>query len=281
MSVQMPSAVSQVPLAKLLLWILYSARPLHLGEIAVIVSLLTMKMKSIEELKANLPTRIEYDIEGADGTFFRVTGNDVHPIYPATASAVRYLHPRSINDPDRVLFFKCLDYIDLLDDMAEADCKSGDDAEYAFLEYTVMNWPHHYTHASKREGMTERLVEVFRASKLEAWSLLYQKYADKLVGRTVRLDTMLKVAARFGLLDLAKYAIQSQYSASNVCEIDSIPLEIAAHHGHKDLVTLLLRNGAQLGIAVRLAAEGGYKDILEIIINDKPKNVHGDDFKFQ
>lgn len=77
---------------------------------------------------------------------------------------------------------------------------------------------------------------------------------------------MLKVAARFGLSDLANYTIRSLEAAPAVPEPQSHPLEIAVRYGHKDLVTLLLRNSTQFDSEFCLAAGCGRNDIFEVII---------------
>lgn len=73
----------------------------------------------------------------------------------------------SRGDPDRVLLLKCLDYLTLLADMVKPYSKPRADAEYALLEYAVMNWPYHYMRTSKRGDLIERVLETFQGRKLE------------------------------------------------------------------------------------------------------------------
>lgn len=286
-----------IPLLSLLQWILHSVRPLSLNEIAVIVALSSPGVLSMDHLKLNLPLSIAHDLQAVNGTLIKVTGLQVHFIHKTIGPVLANKWRLVGHDPDSIILSKCLDYLEtILGHIATATEESGTSpnldsmggAEFKLIGYAVTNWPQHYTRAGDRSQIKARVLELFsKEENVKAWCALYQKYSDLPSKKDTRtdvptpkfsaLDSSLKIASRFGLLDIAKDTIQQAKSAEGFEGAFREALDLAAGHGHEDVVALLLEEGAQSKEAMCLAADGGFMNILETLVKAKPDMINGED----
>ncbi|KAE9578386.1 Ankyrin-2 [Colletotrichum fructicola] len=112
---------------------------------------------------------------------------------------------------------------------------------------------------------------------IETWFKLYQRHTDFSTERYPKLDSGLKIACWFGLVDLAKETIQQTKATEGCDENLTQALDLAAGNGQKDTVDILLEAGALCGDAMCWAADGGFLNIIETLYEANKDTVKMND----
>ncbi|KAL7796630.1 ankyrin repeat-containing domain protein [Trichoderma ceciliae] len=256
----------------LLQWISHAVRPLTLGELAIVATLGVEQGVSLENVRHNMPNQIARDLHWVNGTLIRIADLQVVPIYQWMKSTPG----ESEDDSNFLIFSRCLDY--LKSTIGCHDPKiSFDKPEYDLLGYAVVEWPQHYMR-TRQDLKTSRVLELFNNSyTIEAWFRLYKIHTGFSANRYSELNSKLKIACWFGLLDLAESAIKQALNTANFEAELSESLDLAAENGHKDIITLLLSAGARSQNAMSLAASAGFLNIIETLREAQPENIHLED----
>lgn len=275
-----------IPLPYLLRWIHHSVRLLSVNELSVIVALDSRETLSIDDLKANTPLSIYRDLEGASGTLVTI---DTMQIYPIHQTMGNILDRQDVVDdgPDCTILLGCLKYLDIVMEHIGTTASGLTDVsgfcpmegvEFHLLGYAVLFWPEHYKRAKDKSRSKERLLHLLaKKENMEIWSRLYQKYAGVPTDEYSTLNTLLKIASRFGLADIAKEAIVQSRIRESFREDMSKALDLAAGYGHQDIVHLLLQGGAQSSEAMCLATDSGFMSTLEVLVRMRPDMINAKD----
>jgi ankyrin repeat protein len=150
--------------------------------------------------------------------------------------------------------------------------------EYDLLEYAVTSWPEHYKRARNKKMVKDRILGLFSKNhEVQAWSALYQKFSNMDTEKFETLDSLFNIGCRFGLLDIVKDVIGEVKASKTSKDALSEALDLAVGFGHEDIVFLLILEGAESNEAPSLAAEYGFLDILQQLINANPTMANMED----
>ena len=273
-----------VPLPYLLQWIYHSARVLSVNELSAVMVLASFETPSIKHLKTNTPMSIHRDLEAANDTLISVYAMQVYPIH----ESIEFISTID-GDPDYTILLGCLNYLETIIGHLEVTAKTGystnepnldslEGVEFNLLGYAVPFWPVHYRKAKDRRRSREHLLRFLgKEENREIWSHLYRKNVRIPKDEHTTLNTGLKIAAKFGLVDIVEEAIRHSKTTECFGEDISEALDLAAANGHRDIVRLLLDEGAQSSEAMHLATNRGSMSTLDELAHAKPEMVNAKD----
>ncbi|KAG5751786.1 hypothetical protein H9Q70_005580 [Fusarium xylarioides] len=265
---------SDICIRPLVQWILHAVRPPNIRQLSVVVALCSTENASMEELRLNLPSDLPKDIEELSNTLVGLFGTQVLPIYGVVG---RELFEREGLSSHLIIVSKCLDYLEAIFDNLTIGDFSADDETWVdtirgpvteLLVYAVKEWPQHYNLASTVCTTARDCVLDFLSKEkyLKLWFALYQRYTDFEVETYYELDSALKVACWFGLVDVAKKVIEQTKEDEDGATALRKALDLAAGNGQEDLVVLLLEAGASYEFGLCWASEGGFYDIVKTLL---------------
>jgi len=292
----------RIPLLPLLQWVWHSARPLTRRELAVVAGLITATDRGLttwEDLKLNTPQRIAQDIRPLKGVLLRVSGMIVRPIHSTLGAFLAEKWHQTGGDAEVAVFNQCLDYLELvlqnIPSLNEAEDDLASDAlavrdmgsrELSLLGFAVAYWHIHYRRVRDRpvcDGRSRVLRLLGSERNCGLLFQLHQAYIGKQSKRFPAFDTPLKIASRFGLVDIVKSvmpAIGSRHAGKRAL---GDALDLAAGYDHLEVVELLLQHGAPCHNALALAskngsgATGGSSKIVSKILEAHPEAINRKD----
>jgi ankyrin repeat protein len=276
-----------------LTWLVCAARPLRISEMAVAVALkdLDSKLdvahrghaaKAFKLLPKIIPWDIWGDLSRVVGPLVKIVDDEIHPIHQSLRQFLSRKYASSHQAIHRRILTKCLDYLEMasqgcpylkgqvdVDDSTWTSMSS--EMEYAFLSYAALYWPKHYERAKLESTDVDQIFE-FLEKNVQTWSRVY-RYLDakSSTPRFPLLDTPLKVACKFGISALVDKALQSTGIEDDCQEA----LDLAAQNGHLGVVEKLIAKDVQPSKStLELAADGGFTDILDHILQADPAIIN-------
>ncbi|KAK4450513.1 ankyrin repeat-containing domain protein [Podospora aff. communis PSN243] len=284
----------RTPLMPLLRWIAYSVRPLNLDELAVVPALSVSKELSWEILTLDTHLRIAGDIRPLKGNLVKPSGLQVLPIHSSLEPALAKLWAESGEDPEIVVFEQCLNYLELalqhLPDIANSNPtsptdlvsseKTDDRRALGLFGYAATHWPYHYRRVRDRlsQDSRNRVVEFVSAGTNS--SLLYklhELYAGKQSKRFPPFNTPLQLASRHGLVGIVRSLLQTLRNTPEFKDALGKALDLAAGYNHKDVVDVLLQEGAPCVNALCLASKNNFFDIVKTLVGKRPEAINNKD----
>jgi len=294
LTVQRCAADLRTPLTPLLQWVVYAVRPLSLNELAVVPALATSGDPTWDNLKLDVHLRIATDIRPLKGNLVRPSGLQVYPIHSTMEPALSKVWRDQGEDPEVTVFSQCLTYLELalehLPDVAEANPtsptnlipshKTEERRAFALLGYAATHWPYHYKLVRDRlsDELKKRVLEFISAGS--NGSLLYrlhELYAGQQSARFPAFDTPLKIACRFGLVDLLTSLLLGLKSTENFKTALGEALDLAAGYGHADVVDILLKEGASCNNALCLASKNNFFGIVQLLVDKRAGAINRKD----
>jgi ankyrin repeat protein len=261
-------------------WIVHALRPLKQCELAVALALEDKEIRSLESLTENISWDIMGDINQLIGPLIKFSDGRLYPIH----RTVRTQEDLS-EEPAKfhaVMLSTCLHYLSIMGKSRELSQTSGDysqvacssNAEFGLLHYAVLYWPEHYrqaelnsapgldvkatTHSRLTEDVFNFLID---ANLIQTWFNMYSILDQAAADQHVAFENLLNVASRFGLLGVVEKSLDLEYSSVSADDL-RVALNLAAQHGHTEIVKRLLARGAASDHALGLAAGGGYVDVM-------------------
>ena len=265
-----------------LTWIIHAVRPLKLSEVAVAVAL-DQNTISLESLRNNIPWDFAEDLNQVIGSLVRIVDDRCYPIYRTLRRVYSHLYA-SNQDAHFSILSKCLKHLEYVaQDNQQPLAQLSDDGwqtllsetEYSLLTYATLYWPQHYKRTFIESAAADRASEFIRSeSNFQTWSKIYESINLVQINGAQRLETPLRVACRFGLVELVKTILNTPYhpalSSEELCQA----LDLAAQGGNSGVVKILLDKGAVSVDALSLAAESGSVEIMnELIKGDTHLNA--------
>ncbi|KAG9506528.1 hypothetical protein J7337_000060 [Fusarium musae] len=265
---------SDICIRPLIQWILYAVRPLNIRQLSVVIALCSTENTSMKELRLNLPSDLSKDIGELSNTLVGLFGTQVLPIYGAVGCG---LFEREGLNSHFIIVSKCLDYLEaIFDDLTNGDFDADDETWVdtirgpvtELLLYAVKEWPQHYDLASAVcTTARDRVLDFLSKDEyLKLWFTLYKRYTDFEVDTYYELDSALKLACWFGLVDVAKKALEQTKEVEDGAVALRQALDLAAANGQDDLVAVLLEAGASYEFGLCWASEGGFYDTVKTLL---------------
>ncbi|EWC43892.1 hypothetical protein DRE_01244 [Drechslerella stenobrocha 248] len=278
-------------------WIAHAVRPLKERELAIALLLY------YPDMRWNRLSRLcSWDLSGDinkcfSGTTIKVR-NDIRLTHPSIRDHVIESHPIitlydglseehfevATESFHQDIVGRCLKYISLLREQTASHPKGPQSKEsglrrfptgraWGLLPYAVECWPAHYKLGFK--AGTKIPADILGYIKdrdfLLEWSdmLGWLNRGISELQPIFTLDSVPKVAARYGLETLMEYWLDSRGEESenqdNTKDLEEA-LAIAAQFGHKEIVGALQAKGISSGVAICAAAEYGNCGALEIML---------------
>jgi ankyrin repeat protein len=265
-------------------WIVHALRPLRPCELAVALALEDKEIRSLESLKENISCDIIGDIAQLIRPLIKFSDGRLHSIH-RTVQIQENLseEPAKFHE---VILSTCLNYLSIIGKSQELSQKGTDysqvacspDAKFGLLRYAVLYWPEHYrqtelncepglgpglgVEATTHSGPTGDVFNFLSdAGLIQTWSNMYSILDQATAGQHVAFENPLNVASRFGLLRVVEKSLDLENSVVSADDL-RVALNLAAQHGHTDIVKRLLGRGAASDRALGLAAAGGYVDVM-------------------
>jgi ankyrin len=256
-------------------WIVHAVRPLKTTELAVAIAL--EESGKADTWRDNIPWSIMDDLEECIGPLFQVVTSRVYPIhwtfreYLASGSSAHVM-PADVHYP---ILVQCLRYLASVGRRAHALMTQGSgpkrqfiprDQEYGLLTYTSIHWPEHFLRTDAKPAARDLVLQFLQdEANIKAWEWLYRRSKPPIFDTATSLDSSLKIVCNFGLLDLVNESISYARRKDDFEGELQDALEVAARHGHANIVARLLDEGARSPRALSLAAAGGFVDVLKLL----------------
>ncbi|KAJ3967390.1 ankyrin repeat-containing domain protein, partial [Lentinula raphanica] len=276
----------------LLLWLLHSSKPLNTSQVEIIFSidLSSSTIDSSNGIKIKLEDIVDTTL---------VTTNDKKIVQLAHASVKEFLlqnqdniHQSDLFDLNahlahNVIAQMCLIY---LQQQIYSETIWFESAEVqditTFGQYATRYWAEHSKYNEKAQMPNEETIKLTLdfvqedSKSFENWKKNYYPIpAEEL---TLKDCNILHIIAYLGLTEsagrlfsniLASHSNPQNHKTSHKGDALGSVIQAAAYGGHKDIVELLLDNGADIeaqggfhGTAIEAAAAKGHKDIVELLL---------------
>ncbi|KAJ3837041.1 ankyrin repeat-containing domain protein [Lentinula raphanica] len=296
----------------LLMWLLYALEPLHIREVATILSI-DMETSEID-FDAGIAGELN---EFIDETLITVNTDNI--VQFAHGSVKEFLLESNNNSQVREIFnfnaqlshsviaHMCLTYIlnqDQYSDIRPYVHFTGGNNIITFDQYAVQYWAEHYQYNEGTESPYQDEITILTQTFLQGdsknfigWQTKFYNTGNKwpIKGTIFEDCTPLHVVALFGCKEVTQKLLTGRIPGfpkfndiSSDINIVSNPLgpaiSVAAFRGYKDIVQILLRHngnadvnimGGYYGTAVQAAATGGHREIVEMLLE------HGADASIQ
>lgn len=268
-------------LVPILQWVVLAARPLTVDELAVAAG--------IKGSNSLTPAEVLKDRLASCGLLVKIEGDVVNLVHE---SAREFFHSDQIA-ADGISIFRMTRYsyrslvrtcLALIEGSYRSPGSIGAAAPHnTLLTYASIYWPDHFRHAfgavDAPAEFSRQFFEAESAVREDWWSFYWQREQSGGVPPTF---TLLHLAAYFGNLPWTKLLLEQHSSGGisfrrYISRKDSYgrtPLFWAATRGHRDIVELLLENGAQSNSRDRshltplhIAVTGQHKDVVALLLS--------------
>ncbi|KAH0541262.1 hypothetical protein FGG08_004267 [Glutinoglossum americanum] len=275
---------------KLLSWLLFAQRPLHLAELER--ALAVYADGESPEFTANQVLLDPENIRRACGGLVVVSGNGlVHFVHLSVKEFLQSVNARPIwmRNADfwanEMIAKTCLRYLmseDVDQDpkftsLSRRGCIPLYREDSTFLGYALQFWATHYRLAEVRSGILPALLQHFLQWSQKKWRASDQKHFKWIGDRTpiISMETPLHICSQLGFADLGKMYIQMGADIDCVSQSSGeTPLHIAAANGNLEVAKLLLDRGADVGTithsygetALHLAVAHGHFEMVGLLL---------------
>lgn len=290
-------------------WIACAARPMRPAELAVAVALSQIPgqarryrdrdSKYMYEIHDMIRRDILADLRDCMAPFIQVENNRVSFIHVTFRDFLLTNKPSLYysesgesendgndgNDEDYHILNLSLEYLRQIEQSPSRSINDSDsqyflpaDHEYALLAYATLHWPDHFLKTASREAAQEHVLQFLKDSKrVSSWAAWYEQLNPSLRRSPISINSPLQIVSRFGLsclVDVSITLLEEKIQLEEREDEKSKCLDLAAEHGHHDVVKTLLNMGIRSKDALGLAAEQGYADIVESILVVDPEGIN-------
>ncbi|KAI1167463.1 hypothetical protein F5B18DRAFT_441376 [Nemania serpens] len=273
-------------------WIACAARPMRPAELAVAVALSQIPgqarryrdrdSKYMYEIHDMIRRDILADLRDCMAPFIQVENNRVSFIHVTFRDFLLTNKPSLYysesgesendgndgNDEDYHILNLSLEYLRQIEQSPSRSINDSDsqyflpaDHEYALLAYATLHWPDHFLKTASREAAQEHVLQFLKDSKrVSSWAAWYEQLNPSLRRSPISINSPLQIVSRFGLsclVDVSITLLEEKIQLEEREDEKSKCLDLAAEHGHHDVVKTLLNMGIRSKDALGLAAEQG------------------------
>ncbi|KAJ3826337.1 ankyrin repeat-containing domain protein, partial [Lentinula raphanica] len=281
----------------LLVWLLYSFKPLHISQVAIILSI------DLERLEANPYAELLVNLDQIIDNNLVVVNDDIVQLAHASVKTflldnynnaqVKELFNISAQQAHKVIGQMCLVYLLKKDGYTNSRFSSKANNKPNFItfeQYAIQYWADHSQLNERAETPLKDTIGVTQtflhkdSRYFKNWKLEYYYIAKRSAkgGHIFKDCSPLHVAAFFGLKDTMRtLLINKQTNVTSISNKDidlrgeslGTAVQAAASGGFKDIIELLLNHGADVnieggyfGTALQVAAFCGHKDAVELLL---------------
>ncbi|KAJ3746946.1 ankyrin repeat-containing domain protein, partial [Lentinula raphanica] len=287
----------------LLMWLLYSLEPLHISQVATVLSI---DMKSlIIDFDAGIAGNLNKFI---DETLVTVNTDNILQITHGSVKEflleshnniqVREIFNFNAQLSHNVIAHMCLVYIlsqDKYSNIGPYIHFTGGKNMIKFDQYAVQYWAEH-SHYNENQPISygddvTKLIATFLqkdSKNFISWQTKFYNSSIKMPIRgTIFTDcTPLHIVAFFGLTSILSNNSRSSVILSDIDILSKTigtATQVAAAQGYKEIVAILLKHNADVniqggyhGTALQAAATGGHTEIVKLLLNhDADVNIQG------
>jgi ankyrin repeat protein len=186
-------------------------------------------------------------------------------------------------DTEKVISRVCLTYL-CFDTFASGPCKKSEEfsqwlESWPFLNYAATHWGSHLPAEMASDYLVMHFLEKKEHVETAGQVLLAPR---RTASRGYEIagtfgTTPVHLSAYFGLLDAAKELLLKGYPSDEEDSAGCTPLSYAAENGHREVVSLMLSNGARPDAAyatssnertpLSFAAENGHEDVTRLLLD--------------
>lgn len=259
---------------RILQWIVYSARPLTLEELATAITV-APKHTSLEDMQEDMDLdlrRLLHTIFGSllvigkDGTvnlvhqsakdFLTNTNSEQEPIQSLTVpSSSNDLHSRfglQSNDSNTALSIACMSYLCFNVFEIELSSRTYEEClelrkKHVFLHYVAMHWPYHVNCTGHFDRVNSDLSSMFQkiAHSEKKIDFAYRiRYIHSIGFRRTMPTNSLGIAAKLGIYPLVQELLNMGADINAQVDHNGSALQVAVESGHETIVQLLVDRGA-------------------------------------
>ena len=256
---------------KLLLWLTFSERPIHVEDLAIIAEF------DVEKQQFDVDAKLHYPDDALKICSSLVTKMEDETVQFAHASIKEYFQSDKRNiglfvtvDPCFGHYFvgqSSLAYI-LQRKQAIPECNSPASTRFlkSLLRYAAHFWPKHILTSNQESAVMNQIINLFESESLTYWVTAFN-YQNDYDSVSMIYPNYLQIAALHGLIETAKWLMLQPVNSVECMEA----LSAAAYNGHINMVILLFEKGnieVESGLycqALERAARSGENQVVALL----------------
>ena len=261
-------------------WIMHAFRPLTLDELSLAVAI-RHTTTSYSEIENDVPRDIAGDLKQVFGGMLSFSHEEIRFIHPSVKDylLIHLESPnqnRLLLDLTHFdLARHCLAYLSFVDFEDKMPSKlvtiSSRDypppGKFDLLNYATKYWPEHYQRAEGKESLDEVVLECFRNAKhLERWNGC-RPHGWPRRDRPSPPVSPLQIAAELGLGNIVTTLLSRDGGDSTTQNDKENALDLAVVNNHPEIAVQLLNDGTTSSRALNLAARHGHSELVEYLMH--------------
>ncbi|KAJ3754924.1 ankyrin repeat-containing domain protein [Lentinula raphanica] len=238
----------------LLLWLLYSYKPLHKSQAAIILSI------DLDSLQANPYAEMLDALKTITNTILVIVDNN-DMIQLAHASVREFLLESHSNVNVQALFSNTQLAHKIMGQMFSSSQKESEKPWITFHQYATQYWAEHSYYSEKDKMLLKNNIDLSQRflsqndKHFKTWQNEYNYVGKRAArgGKIFKNCSPLHVAAFFGLKQTMHVLLQE--------------MKLADSETHSNILSDINMSGEILGTAAQAAASGGHQEILEQLLS--------------